>query len=281
MAALLAVLFSVLVMANVLQPLTQALCRVHDWEAAIAASQAGATSYEGECLSIGGLDHYRDDPSELYANLEVQQEIVDSTAVRFTDGLWTTVGGYLGGFPMIVFATLVGAFLIGSPLASGLTAWAVSNGWQRRTWIIASLSLKSALTFLAYLTLTLASGLFLLFRIRALGIDSGLPAPDLEVLAPVPGLLFYGLVAAGIALILGRGEMAMLLSIGFLALDYIGSAQFERAPYFPSSFQSAALGDPAAKVGVWTGSMVMLALAAFLALVIHWYFVNRKDLPDR
>jgi hypothetical protein len=280
-AGVLTILLSWLVLANILQPLSHAMSCAQDWEAAIAASQAGAGDYQGACLSIGGLDRYREDPSELYMNLESQQAVVDSAAKRFTDRLWVTVGGYLGGFPLIVFATLLGAFMIGSSLASGMTAWSISNGWQRRTWVTSALALIAVLTALGYLMVTSVGGLVLHLRIRGLGIASGIPAPDLEVLAPVSGLLFYGLVAAGIALIVGRGEMAVLLSIGFLTLDYIGSGQFGRAPFFPSSFQSGALGAADAKVGVWSGSLAMLGLTAILALAIYWFFVRRKDLPDR
>lgn len=280
-AGVVTILLSWLVLANILQPLTHAMTCAQDWEAAIAASEAGASDYQGECLSIGGLDQYRDDPSELYRNLETQQGVVDSAAEPFADGLWATVGGYLGGFPLIVFATLIGAFTIGSSLASGLTAWSVSNGWRRQSWIRSALSLSAVLTALGYLVLTMVGGLLLHFRLRGLGIAAGVPTPNLEALAPLPGLLFYGLVAAGIAVVVGRGEMAMLLSIGFIALDYIGSAQVDRAPFFPSSFQSAALGDPNAKIGVWTGSLAMLGLVMILTLAIYWYFVRGKDLPDR
>lgn len=272
-------LLSWLVLANILQPLTHGNECATDWEAAIAAAQSGQTEYQGRCLSIGGLD--QQDLSHLQEQLEAQRSIVDTEAQRFTEDLWTTVGGYLGGFPSIVFATLIGAFVVGSSLSSGLTAWSISNGWRRPSWIRAAVGSTMTLAAIGYLIVTLAGGLIIYFRVRGMSLASDIPAPALEVLAPIPGLFFYGLVAAGIALTIGKGEMAMLFSIVFLTLDFISSAQVGRAPYFPSSFQSAALGAPEAKLGVWTGATSMFGLAAIVAIVVCWVFIRRKDLPDR
>ena len=278
-AGVVLLLLSWLVLANILQPLAQANNCASDWEAAIVAAQAGQTEYQGTCLSIGGLD--QQDLSHLFSELDAQRHVVDTEAKRFTGDLWTTVGGYLGGFPSIVFATLIGAFVVGSSLSSGLAAWSISNGWRRPTWIAATVASTLTLAAIGYLVVTLLGGLFIHFRVRGMGLTSNIPSPALEVIAPIPGLFFYGLVAAGIALIIGKGELAMLFSIVFLTLDFIGSAQVERAPYFPSSFQSAAVGAPEAKLGVWTGATILVVLATFLALMLCWHFIRRKDIPDR
>jgi hypothetical protein len=280
-AGVIAILFSWLALANTIEPLSRAQTCTSDWEAIIDAAQAGQSSYEGSCVSIGGLEQYRDDQSALYEQRDAYRADLETEALRLTDNLWETVGGYLGGFPTIVFASLIGAFVVGSSLASGLTAWCISNGWRRQDWIKAAVGLIVSLAAAGYLVLTVAGVLLVHFRVRGLGIESGFPTPGPELLAPISGLLFYGLLAAGIALLVGRGEMALLLAIGFLALDYIGSAQFERAPYFPSSFHSGALGAPDAKVGIWTGSMTMLGLAFLVGLAVYLHFVRRKDLPDR
>src|SRR5690606_18476811 len=105
-------------------------------------------------------------------------------------------------------------------------------------------------------------------------------------LHPIPGLLYFTMLGVLIGLVIGRGEIAGMTAVVLAIADFIGSARFGLAPYFPTSWHQIALGSAAAAHGkdlITRPTAISVALAAEDALTgaSHRIMTSLRDDPDR
>lgn len=133
----------------------------------------------------------------------------------------------------------------------------------------------------AFVIATGAAVLITHLKVSAAGVSVGYPAPGVGFLAPVPRLIFYGMVGVAAGLLTGRGEIGGMAAVVFTVADFMGASFFGLSPFFPSSWHQTVLGaevSPMSEV-----QAVVAAGAAALALTTfgYWYMIRRRDVPDR
>ena len=281
LAMVISALFAFQVASGAIYPLSEAHRCALDWEEGIAAVEAGATEYQGVCVSFGGVLSEEGVPPDFYDQLAEYRRRVAAELEELTGDVWRSAGNRMGGFPLVFFSLLVGAYLAGSTLASGTAAWSLSNGWTRQTWIGSLVALTLILIAAAYLVFT---GVFIagvLLQVNGLGLTASLDLPGPSYLIPLPGLLFYGLVGIGAGLLTGRDGVGMMIAFIFAITDFVVANTLELLPAVPSSFHQAAVGGEMARVSGTTGALTLMGAAVVLAVGLHFYFVRRRDVPDR
>jgi len=266
---------------SALDPLESAHRCMVDWDSAISARESGASDYAGPCAQFGGFgapDGVPEDFERIRSDWERKMGEEYSAISR---DLWGTSGRSLGGLPLVLFALLTGSLITGTMMGSGTTAWSLANGWSRPTWIWSLLALVTAVILAVYLLLTIGFGLGVLLRIESIGLHATVDLPDLGVLAPIPGLLFYGLVGVGSGLIAARGEAAALGALTVAVGEYAVSQAVARVPFLPSSLHQVSLGTSESSLSTWIASLGLLGATALLGVALFGYFVAHRDVPDR
>jgi hypothetical protein len=283
LALVITVLFGVQVSSGAMFGLSNAQTCAVDMERGIAAAERGETEYHGTCTSfvIPPGEAAPEFLEDLDRQLREFRERVDRELETLTGDIWTAAGDRMGGFPLVFFSLLTGAFLSGSTLASGTAAWSLSNGWSRAVWIRSVLGLALVGIVLAYLAFTALFVGAIILQVNGLGLTAGLTSPGLAYLAPLPGLLFYGLVGITAGLLTGKGEIGMMIAFVFAIADFVVAGYLELLPVLPSSFHQASVSSEMARVGREVGALVLAGAAVVLAVALHFYFVGKKDVPDR
>ncbi len=251
-----------------------------DMDRAIAAAERGEDEYNGTCFSYV-LPPDLEVPEDFYQQRDEYQRRVDEQLQILTGDIWKSAGDRMGGFPLVLFSLIIGAYVAGSILASGTAAWSLSNGWTRTAWVRSLLNLTVLLVVSAYLLLTALFVIAVLVQVNGMGLTASLTAPGLSYLLPLPGLAFYALVGTGAGLLAGKGELGVMIAFVIAITDFVVAGYLDLLPVNPSSFHQAAVGSDMARISGATGALALAGAAAALALALHWYFAHRKDVPDR
>ena len=143
---------------------------------------------------------------------------------------------------MVFFALFGGSMAAGSPLGTAVTAWGLSNGWTRSSWVRSTLALTTLATLAAYLLALGAAVAVIYVKIAGAGLEATFGLPTMATLFPVPGLLYFAMLGVLVGLIVGRGELGGMTAVVLAIADFMGSARFEMAPFFPTSWHQTALG---------------------------------------
>lgn len=267
-------------MTGMTQEFDQARCSLEDWTAAIEAFEGGAADYQGRCVSIG-IGIPGEIPDDMRQQVVQAQADYEAAAERLADDPWKRAANSVGGAAMVFFALFVGAMAAGSPMGSAIAAWALSNGWNRRSWARATLTTTSLATLGAYLLALVIATVFIYTKITGVGLDIGFPAPSVAALTPIPGLLYFGMVGVVVGLAMGRGEIAGMTAVVVAIADFMGSARFELSPFFPTTWHQTALGATPSTITVPVAVTLAGAAAVVLAALAYWYVTKRRDVPDR
>lgn len=278
------VLLSALLLAQSMSGMTaevdQARCLVDDWGAALETFESGRTTFTGRCLgaSIGAPG---EDLGWVREQLEQVESDYEAAVDRLTEDPWKRAANYIGGTALVFFALWVGGMASGSPMGSAVAAWGLSNSWTRRSWARSTLTLTALASLGAYLLALVVAMVVIYTKISGAGIDAGLPAPGLSALNPIPGLLYFGMLGVLAGLITGRGEIAGMTAVVVAIADFMGSARFELAPFFPTSWHQTALGATPSPISIPTALGLAGAAAVGLAWLAYWLMTRRRDIPDR
>lgn len=251
-----------------------------DWEAAIAAAEAGATEFSQGCVSFGGLppgdetvlDDFRRSHAE--AEQQVQQELD-----AISSDVWGFAAKNIAGLPLVISAVLLGALGVGTMLGSGTTAWCLSNGWDRRSWIRSVITLTTTIIGVLFAVLTVGFAAATIARVNLLGLSPSWAAPGWTLVAPIPGLLLYTAFGVTAGLTIARGETAALTGLVIAAAEYIGSG-IAGWSFLPSVAYQTTLGSND-QYSPWAAGIGLLIGAIALIAVSHAYFVHRRNVPDR
>lgn len=275
-----AVVASVGLFFSALDPVVSAHTCSEDWEAAIAAVEAGATEFSQGCVSFGGLpagdETMLDDfhQSETEAEQQVQQEL-DS----ISEDVWGFAAKNTAGLPLVISAVLLGALAVGTMLGSGTTAWCLSNGWDRRSWIWSVITLTATVIVGLFAVLTVGFAAATIARVNLLGLSLSWALPGWTLVAPIPGLLLYTAFGITAGLTVARGETAALAGLVIVAAEYIGSG-IAGWSFLPSVAYQTTLGSTINN-SPWAAGIGLLIGSIALAAVTHAVFVHRRNVPDR
>ena len=264
----------------------RARCMVDDLEQALVVFESGKTDFQGRCLGMSIGEGAPVDFSWVRDELESARASHQAAVERLVEDPWRRAANSVGGVALAFFALFFGGMTGGSPLGAAVTAWGLSNGWTRSAWVRSALTLSTLATVVLY-TLGLLLAVFIIYsKITGAGIDIGFPAPSVAALHPIPGLLYFTMLGVLIGLVIGRGEIAGMTAVVLAIADFIGSARFGLAPYFPTSWHQIALGSADGVQGKDlisrpTALSLALATAVALAAVSYWFLTRRRDVPDR
>ena len=89
------------------------------------------------------------------------------------------------------------------------------------------------------------------------------------------------LLALLVGLIVGRGEIGGMTAVVLAIADFLGSARFELAPFFPTSWHQTALGATPSPISVPTALGLGGAAGVALGVIAYWFMNRRRDVPDR
>lgn len=266
---------------SAMTPLTDAKACSEDWEEAIAAVEAGATEFSQGCVSFGGLPA---GDTTLIDDFHRSQTEADQQVLAELDPISTDIWGFaatnVAGLPLVISAVLLGALGVGSMLGSGTTAWCLSNGWDRKTWIRSVITLTAICILVLFAVLTLGFGAATVARVNLMGLPLSLGAPGWTLVAPIPGLLLYAALGITTGLVVARGETAALTGLLIAAAEYIGSA-IAGWSFLPSVAYQTTLGSGDTTASPWTTGVALLVGAAVLTGITYLIFVYRRNVPDR
>lgn len=258
----------------------QARCAAIDWARAIEAFESGMIEYRGDCISAS-IGTSGEIPEDFYTQRELAAQDLEAAAERLTDNPWRTAANHVGGAPVIFFALFVGAMVSGSPMGSAVAAWGLSNGWTRAVWARSAVALTVVGTVAAYVVVLTAAVAQTYAKATGAGLEWSFPAPRVDVLVPVPGLLYFGMVGVIAGLLLGRGEIGGMSAVVFALADFMGSSRFRLSPFFPTSWHQTALGATPSPITVAQAIWLATAATVLLAVLAYWYMTRRRDVPDR
>src|SRR5690606_26101082 len=128
------------------------------------------------------------------------QQILDSHLDELSDDPWHGSANGVWGSVM-VGALLFGAIAAGSMMESGTAAWALSNGWSRRSWVRVFLLTTVVWVVVVYLIAVPAHWVGTRWWLGSFGISVPASMPGWAVIAPIPGLLFYAMLATTLGLL--------------------------------------------------------------------------------
>ncbi len=252
-----------------------------DWQRAIEALEGGATDYNGACIGLSIGDGQGGIPDDFYRERERAWADYNAAAERLTANPWRRAANHMGGGALVFLALFSGAMVAGSPLGSAVAAWGLSNGWTRPSWARSTLILVSVGVVTAFMLATGIAVVVTHLKATGAGVAGSFPLPGLDVLTPIPALLFYGLVGTVAGLVTGRGEIGGMTAVVVALGDFMAASRFGLAPVFPSSWHQTALG---AEISPLTEAQAVLAASAAVVLVtgfVYWYMTRRRDVPDR
>jgi hypothetical protein len=260
--------------------LDQAACLASDWRRAIEAFEGGAIDFRGACMSAS-IGTGGDIPEDFYQQIELADRDFEAAAERLTADPWRKAANHVGGAPVILFALFAGAMISGSPMGSGVAAWGLSNGWTRGSWSRSTLALTGIATGVAYALVLIVAVVTTYLKWQGAGVDASFPMPGLGTLAPLPGLVYFGMVGVMAGLITGRGEIGGMTAVVVAITDFLGSSRFRLSPFFPTSWHQTALETTPSPLSISQALGLMSAAAVVLAAVVYWYMTRRRDIPDR
>jgi hypothetical protein len=274
------VLLSAQSVSGMTRELDQAACLASDWRRAIEAFEGGVIDFRGNCMSAS-IGTSGEIPEEFYQQVELADRDFDAAAERLTEDPWRKAANHVGGAPVILFALFVGAMIAGSPMGSGVAAWSLSNGWTRGSWSRSTLALTAIATGVAYALVLVVAVVTTYAKWRGAGVDTSLAMPGLGALAPLPGLIYFGMIGVMAGLITGRGEIGGMTAVVIAITDFMGSSRFRLSPFFPTSWHQTALETTPSPLTIPQALGLMVAAAVVLAAVVYWYMTRRRDVPDR
>jgi hypothetical protein len=274
------VLLSAQSVSGMTRELDQAACLASDWRRAIEAFEGGVIDFRGNCMSAS-IGTSGEIPEEFYQQVELADRDFDAAAERLTEDPWRKAANHVGGAPVILFALFVGAMIAGSPMGSGVAAWSLSNGWTRGSWSRSTLALTAIATGVAYALVLVVAVVTTYAKWRGAGVDASLAMPGLGALAPLPGLIYFGMIGVMAGLITGRGEIGGMTAVVIAITDFMGSSRFRLSPFFPTSWHQTALETTPSPLTIPQALGLMVAAAVVLAAVVYWYMTRRRDVPDR
>ncbi len=251
-----------------------------DWQRAIEALEGGATDYAGDCVGLSIGPGQGEIPDDFYEERDRAKEAYLTEAERLTTNQWRTAANHMGGPGLVFFALFGGAIVAGSPLGSAVAAWSISNSWTRPTWARSVLTLVAVAIITAFLLATVVAVALTHFKVVGAGIDSSFPVPGIDLVAPLPSLLFYGLVGIASGLITGRGEIGGMMAVIVAVADFMAASRLGLFPGFPSSWHQTILGAEVSPITEPQAAVAAGAAVVLLGGFAYWY-MTRRDLPDR
>jgi hypothetical protein len=269
-------------LGNVTAEAENARCRADDWAQAIEHIENGATDYQGRCMGISTGGPVPEDLLEDFrAEADLARREFEEAAGALAAGQWKRAADATASFPLVFFALFMGGVITGSPMGSAVAAWSLSNGWTRRAWIRNSLVLAVLATLALYLLATVAGVVIIQSFLGGAGIEAGFPMPGIEALRPLPGLLYFTMLGALAGLVLGRGELAGMVAVAVTLGDFALSARYPEFPLLPTRWHQTALGLDTGAIGPGLAVALAGTMALLLASLGRWYFLARRDVPDR
>lgn len=261
--------------------LDQAKLCADDWQTAIEAMEGGATEFNGRCLSVGGLGPDGEVPEDFYVQRDLAFADLAAAAERLKADPWGNIAGNVGGLPLIFLALFGGAMAAGSPMASAVTAWGLSNGWTRPVWARSVMGLTVGAVLVAYVLAVAGGVAYLATRMQAAEVALGWQIPGGSAFAPLAGILFYASVGVLAGAITGRGEIGGMLAVVLSIADFIASAQFGQPPFLPSTWHQSLVGNGVDLMSMPVAALVASSAAVLLGILAYRYMTGHRDVPDR
>ncbi|VAW06661.1 hypothetical protein MNBD_ACTINO02-1325, partial [hydrothermal vent metagenome] len=265
----------------VTEPLVIATRCADDWTAAVAAREAGEASYSGPCAEFGGFDASRDVPEDFYRNEADWQVSAAAEVDTLQTDLWGVTAREIGRLAILLVALLVGGAIPGATLGTGVAAWSISNGTSRRQWAASTVLYVVAAVVAIYAALLIGSTAMVAARIASLGVTTNFVLPGVSALAPLPGALFYAIVAMAVSLVAGRAETGMIAALLLAATEFVLSRIVGDAPLLPSTLHQAAIGSLATSLSPGLASAVLVASGLAVAGATYRWLAMSRDMPSR
>lgn len=281
LVTLLSVVLSLSSALSAVEPFASAQECADDWNAAIAAREAGAAGYSGPCANFGGFGPADPVPEDFRQIAEEWRVKARAELASLTTDPWGLAGRHLAGLPLVLYSLLVGALMTGIMLGSGTAAWAVSNGWTRPIWILSAIASTMAVVVSAYLVLSVGFVWYVYGVIRTMGSDLSPGLPGSSLALPLAGLGFYAMAGIGAGLLARRGETAAVAVIAIAGAELVLSRILGPASILPSALLQVANGTNQTLIDPLVAAAGLAAAAVSLAAILYLAFVDRLDLPDR
>jgi len=277
----LSVLMGLSSVSAVTEPLVNATRCAEDWTAAVIAREAGEASYSGPCAEFGGFGANGDVPADFYKNAADWQASAAAEVGVLQADIWGATAREIGRLAILLVALLVGGTIPGATLGTGVAAWSISNGTSRRRWA-ASVVLYIAVVIVAiYAALLIGSTAIVTARIASLGLTTNLAFPGVSSFAPLPGALFYAMVASAVSLVVGRAETGMIAAVSLAATEFVLSRIVGATPLFPSTLHQAAIGSLDTPLSPALAAAALMAGGVAVAGATYRWLATSRDVPSR
>src|SRR5690606_27012296 len=106
------------------------------------------------------------------------------------------------------------------------------------------------------------------------GISVPASMPGWAVIAPIPGLLFYAMLATTLGLLFKTEMFALVGSIIFVIVERVVANVFRPPTVLPGMLQDAAVRSTIRESTMewWVAALILLGLAGAILAAIQWWF---------
>jgi hypothetical protein len=277
----LSVLMGLSSISAVTEPLVNATRCAADWTAAVVAREAGEASYSGPCAEFGGFGASRDVPDDFYRNEADWQASAAAEVDALQADLWGATAREIGRLAILLVALLVGGAIPGATLGTGVAAWSISNGTSRRRWAASTVLYITVVIVAIYAVLLIGSTVLVAARIASLGLTAKLTFPGVSALAPLPGALFYAMVATAVSVVVGRAETGMIAAVSLAVTEFVLSRFVGATPLFPSTLHQIAIGSLDTPLSPALAAAALMAGGVAVAGATYRWLATFRDVPSR